>query len=379
MKLAYIVGSFPSPSETFIAREVSALRDRGVDVGVFPLWPAGDGGEPRPAPSRRSVGGQAAGMLDAAACLLRCLPGAGLRPMAQALRRVPRAVAIAAQVTAYGFERVHAQFGNVPSTVGWLAARRSGRPFSFAVHARDVFVEAQFLRRKARAADRIIACNTAAADRTAQLVDPSDREKIRLVPHGLPLDDWAFEERPNESRRPLVLGVGRLVEKKGFVHLVRAMARVRHAACWLVGDGPRRAELAGEIATLGLQDRVKLRGWLAPAAVREAYRRASLLGAPSVVATDGDMDGLPNVLLEAAAVGLPIVGTRVGGLGDLLVDGHTALVAEPGQPDDLAEKVQAALDDLAASRRRAQRARAEVEARFDQKRTISQLLDALPS
>ena len=108
-----------------------------------------------------------------------------------------------------------------------------------------------------------------------------------------------------------------------------------------------------------------------------AYEQASLLVAPSVVARDGDRDGLPNVVLEAAAIGVPIVATDAGGLGDLVRDGETGLVARPGDPADLAAKIAAALDDPDAAMARARQARAEVEQRFDAAAQTDKLMEAL--
>ena len=384
MRIAYVVGTYPSRSETFIAREIEALEARGIGVEVFPLWRGRD------APSVRPV--HRCGSVELRAQLawpmanvrwqlyfLARMPREGMAAL-RALFRLNTALGMARRMQALGIARVHAQFANAPSTAGWVAASLLGVPFSFAVHARDVFVEPQFLAAKARAADRIIACNSAAAARTRELVSPPDRQKVELVYHGLPLDEYLF--RPERAaRRPLLLGVGRFVEKKGLVHLVRAVSLLRQQGrdigCWLIGDGPRRKALEREIAALGLGDAVSLKGWMGPAELRAAYERASALVVPSIVARDGDMDGLPNVLLEAAATGLPIVATSVGGIGDFVQDRATGLVATPADPDDLATKIHSALSEPEAAMNRARNARAEVEARFRIDRCADALADAL--
>ena len=264
------------------------------------------------------------------------------------------------------------------SGLNGISHRLAKLPFSFAVHARDVFVEAEFFAAKARAADRIIACNSAAAKRAAELVREADREKIALVPHGLPLDRYPFRaEMPRGE--PLVLGVGRFVEKKGFAHLVEAVAllrrRGRGVRCRLIGDGPERESIERHIAQFGVGDAVELRGWLPHDGVIAAHADASALAAPSVVARDGDMDGLPNVVLEAAALGVPLVTTDVGGLPDLVRDGETGLVAKPGDAADLAARLDEALarPDTVLARR----AREAVEERFDEAKTTPQLMVAL--
>jgi len=388
MRLAYVVGAYPSRSETFIAREIEALEARGVRVDIFPLWrDRGLRDEPAPDPrvrrcTRWAIGQQCRHPLQAflwQCYFLACLPRERLRGL-RAFWNLGQAFEMAGRLEALKVDRVHAQFGSLPSTIGWVAASVAGVPFSFAVHARDVFVEAEFFAAKARAADRVVACNSAAARRAAELADPADREKIVLVPHGLPLDRYPFRDGA-PGGEPLVLGVGRLVEKKGFIFLVRAMARLRRempgARCWLIGDGPERAALSREIAALGLAGSVELKGWLPHEEVRAACERASTLVAPSVAARDGDRDGLPNVVLEAAALGVPIVATDVGGIGDLVRDGETGLLARPGEPDDLASKIQNTLTDARGATARARRAREEVEARFEQGRAAKRLLEAL--
>ena len=409
--LAYVVGRYPEPSETFIAREIEALEARGVKVWVFPLWHKG----PRPArhladfahdlfPPRheRPAPSASAGSSRVQVCerwpafqrcdrkreILRwqCYFLASLfrepRAAARALWYLSTTYSIMRRFEALGIERVHAQFGNLPSTVGWIAASLAKLPFSFAVHARDAFVEPHFLAAKARAADHIIACNSAVAARVGELAKPPDRAKIERVPHGLPLERYPFRAEP-AGGDPLILGVGRLVEKKGFLDLVRAVARLRErgerVACWLIGDGPEREALRRGIGELGLEGAVVLKGWMPHGEVMAAYERAAALVAPSIVARDGDRDGLPNVVVEAAAKGLPIVATNVGGLGDLVRDGETGLVAQPGNAEDLAERIHAVLKDAAGARTRAKRAREEVEARFDQAQCVARLLALLSS
>ncbi len=391
MKIAYVVGAFPSASETFIAREIAALEARGTEVHVFPLWrdPAAPPAEQAATPVHRCgwlcLGAQLRYLWPNAlwqCYLLGCLPREP-RGALRGLWHLGTALEMARRMRALGVERVVGHFANAPSTAAWIAASVAGLPLSLAVHARDVFVEPQLLRAKARDAEHVLACNSAVAERAAQLIDPADRPKLQLLHHGIPLDAYPLREPPPEpDEPPLLLGVGRLVEKKGFIHLARAVARVRERRaelrCWLVGDGPERGALAREIAALGLAGAVELMGWMTPGELKmTAYEQASLLVMPSVVARDGDMDGLPNVLLEAAAIGVPIVATDVGGIGDLVRDGETGLVARPGDPEDLAAKIEAALDDPDAAMARARKARAEVEQRFDAAQQIDKLVEAL--
>jgi glycosyltransferase involved in cell wall biosynthesis len=374
MRIACLTGSWPSPSETFIAREVEALRASGAEVEVFSLW----------GPERRLSWAGVLGQLrhPFANCrwqfrLLGTVRREG-RAALQAFWNLGAAFDLARRVEQHGLERVHAHFGNLPSTLGWVAAQVARVPFSFSVHARDVFVEPQFLAAKARAADHIVACNSAAAGRARRLIDPGDEPKISLIHHGLPLERFPFAARP-DTEQPEVLAVGRFVPKKGFHHLVQAVRilRVRGVpiTCHVVGDGPARQALESEAADLA--DAVTFPGWFLPDAVREACARATVVVVPSVVDPEGDMDGVPNVALEAAALGVPVVATDTGGLPDLVRHGDTGLVATAGDADALAACIEAVLDDPAAAAERARRARALVEAEFDAAQQAAKLATLL--
>ncbi len=389
MRIAYVVGSYPSQSETFVEREIGALAAHGITVEVFALWRSGH----KPAPAGRNRRVHRVSRLRvlrhflvgmARQCswrLMKVMLKEGWA-FSRALWQCLVPYELSERIEALGIDRVHAHFGNEPAFVGAGAASGAEprRPFTFSVHARDVFVEGKWMDYAASCAERIIACNSAAARRAAELVKEADRSKIVLVPHGLPLDRYAFRAEMPKGE-PLILGAGRFVEKKGFAHLVEAIVALRRRGrgvrCWLIGEGPGRQAIERQIARLAVGDAVELKGWLSQEDLMKAYGEAWALAAPCVVARDGDMDGLPNVVLEAAALGVPLVTTDVGGLPDLVRDGETGLVARPGDAADLAAKLEAILVDPATAVARARRAREAVEARHDEAKTITQLLAAL--
>ncbi len=389
MRIAYIVGAYPAQSETFIEREIEALEARGVTVEVFALWRTRQKHTPAPGVRRvhrvsrlRVLRHFLVGMARQCSWkLMKVMLNEGWR-FSRALWECLVPYELSGQIEALGIDRVHAHFGNEPAFVAAGAAfgAEPRRPFTFSVHARDVFVEGKWMDYSASRAERIIACNSAAAKRAAELVREADRPKIVLVPHGLPLERYPFRAKMPKGE-PLILGVGRFVEKKGFANLVYAVAAVRkkgrRVRCWLVGDGPERGALQRQVTQLSVGDAVEIKGWMPQEELAEAYEQAAALAAPSVVARDGDMDGLPNVVVEAAALGVPLVTTGVGGLPDLVRDGETGLVAKPGDADDLAERIEALLDDPAGALSRARRAREAVEARHDEAKTVPQLIAAL--
>jgi len=376
MRIACVTGTWPCLSETFIAREVDALRALGAEVEVFSLW----------GPERKlswvGMKGQLRHPLANAAWQCRLLAAWRRegRAALQAFWRLGVAFDLAREVELRGLERVHAQFGSLPSTLGWVAAKVARVPFSFAVHARDVFVEPQFLAAKARDADRILACNSAAAERLRSQIGAEDASKLTLLPHGLPLEDYPFSERPERPGREIV-AVGRCVPKKGLHVLLQAIRALRRrgvsVTCRIIGDGPERPVLEAAAADLG--NAVAFAGWQEPPAVRQALRRAAVLAVPSVVDAEGDMDGLPNVALEGAALGVPLVATDAGALADLVRHGETGLMAPADDSDALAACIEAVLSDPARAAERAHRARTVVESDFDAVRQAAKLAQILGS
>jgi glycosyltransferase involved in cell wall biosynthesis len=188
--------------------------------------------------------------------------------------------------------------------------------------------------------------------------------KLRTLPIGVDLKLFAPDPLRSRSRDPIVLFVGRLVEKKGCAHLIRAMAAVleRHPAARLliVGDGPlldplREQASAAPITFLGTQP---------PGVVRDLMHRASVLAFPSVVASTGDTEGLPIVLCEAQAIGLPIAAFEGPGVEEAVARDETALLAPSGDDRALANAISAILSDADLAVRLAAAGRRRAETRF---------------
>lgn len=205
--------------------------------------------------------------------------------------------------------------------------------------------------------------------------------KLHTNHHGVP---WS--ERPADVDRSApgpatVLAVARLVPKKGLDHLVRAMADVvrKGIPCRLViaGDGPQRRQLAELAERLGVAGCVRFTGWQDQAGVGRLLRSATILAVPSVIAADGDRDGIPNVILEAFAAGVPVVATRLPGIGEAIEHDTTGVLVEPGNADGLARAIESLLADEALRHRLATAAWEAGRARFDlcvNARGISELL-----
>ncbi|MBW3636749.1 MAG: glycosyltransferase [Armatimonadetes bacterium] len=296
MKIAYLFETFPSPTETFLAREVEALRKLGWEIEIWAMQ-AGDGAHAIPSPSR-------------------ALKLAGRQKFLAA-----QAALLAPQLRAQNISHLHAAWANHIADLAHLAAQKAERSWSFAAHARDLWVEGGDLELKLASAKFGAVCTRAGEEELRKY-----GENVVYAPHGLPLDKFPFQPWQKE-RRLRVLGVGRLVEKKGWMDLVAAVGIAQRygtaVSAQIIGEGPLRGLLERQIAGQGLGASIQLRGALPEDEVVAAMQEANCFVLPSRRASDGDRDGLPNVLLEAAALGLPLVTSDSEGARDF-VDEDTA-------------------------------------------------------
>jgi glycosyltransferase involved in cell wall biosynthesis len=376
VKIGYVVGSYPNRSERFIEREIRALREMGAEIRIHPIA-CGEGFV-----CPWCVLGRHAwlSVLPSTWRGVRRFPFgslAGLRWRAwkEFPGGVSRASRIAREMAAEGVEHVHAHFAGKPAAVGMMAAAMLGVPFSLSAHARDVFAEATALRHKVRMTEWTAVCSRAALKHLTDRTPRDLHARLHLVRHGLDLSDYPFRGtwRPHEPVR--LLAAGRFVEKKGLRYLVDAMAGLRDCVLDLAGAGPLGRDLRQQVERLGLGERVRFLGWLDPAAVRKKMAESDLLVVPSVVAKDGDRDGVPNVLLEAGALGLPVVACDAGGIDEFVLNDETGRLMAPREAGRIAGAVRSAVATPAVTEQFAAAARKKVENEYDLRENARLLMD----
>lgn len=388
-RLAYVVSRFPTTTETFVVREMDAMARRGFDIDVYPLVDA------RPAvanaasigwlPRMRPLPWVSPGVLAAVLRHVRRHPvtvARGLARMtwghraspaflARALLLAPKAVAWGEDMRRRGVRHVHAHFATHSALAAMIAARVAGVPFSFQVHAHDLYVDRTFLREKIRAASFV---TTISEYNRRWLVHlgPEAAARIHVVRCGpalrpaSPVRGGAGVAVPSG---PHVVSVAQLKPYKGIRHLVAAAGALRPRLPGLqvtiVGDGPERPALEARRAALGLGDVVRMTGALPAEAVTDVLARADVFAAPSVVQPSGKMDGIPVALMEAMAAGVPVVASDLSGIPELVRDGDTGLLVPPGDERALAAAVERLWTEPGLGRRLAAAARAAVLADYD--------------
>lgn len=404
MSVAYLVSRFPHVSETFIVRELDAVARDGLDVEIRSLFPPVSDvvhplAEPWTARLRRPSWAEGA---RAAAWWLRRRPlrvagvvgavvaGYAREPalLARALAVVPLALAHARELSGSGVRHVHAHYATYPALAAWIVRRTAGIPYSFTAHAHDLYVAQPMLARKTRDAAFVAAIS----EFNRRYLEPyRGGTAVEVVHCGVDVGRIAFAERalPASGDPVRALCVASLQEYKGHMVLLEALAstpELDRVRLDLVGEGELRPALEAQARALGLADRVTFHGAQPEEAVADLLARADLFVLPSVVARDGQMEGIPVALMEALAHGLPVVTTRLSGIPELVRDGETGLLAEPGDPASLARALAAVLADPDAAAERARAGRALVEREFDLtasarelSRLLRQTLAAAPS
>ena len=278
---------------------------------------------------------------------------------------------------------IHAHFCHGATTVAWLVSLITGLPFSFTAHAKDIYCEslnpAGLLRRKMRAARFVITCTDANREHLLKVEPTAD---VRCIYHGLNAEfvDLLADSAnaPEKKGRLRALGVGRLVPKKGFDVLVEASSILKSRGLnfetVIVGEhGEHESELRNQIAARGLKDNIRFTGPLEQARLYSEYQNADIFCLPCRVLENGDRDGLPNVLMEAMACGLPVITTPVSGIPEIIKDGHNGALVPPNDAEALANAIQRISSDRLLARNLGRAGRLTVLERFDGNSTALEL------
>jgi glycosyltransferase involved in cell wall biosynthesis len=393
--IALLLKTYPKLSETFVLNEIRGLERRGYALRIYALAaPEDDESRAAARDVRAPVAYLPATARDALRVIgahIACLctrPAAWATTLARALRRHERcglvdflrAAWLARALEREGATHLHTHFASEPAGVAELAARLAGLPFSISAHAKDIWLSSvESLRRKLGAASFTVTCTE---HNRAHLAAIAPDARILRMYHGVELHRLQPPPaRPSGGETPLILSVGRLRPKKGLLTLVDACAHL-HAAgvelhCEIVGYGPEQERLEAAIAAYGLRDVVVLTGRLAHDEVLRRYARADVFVLPCTVLADGDRDGIPNVLLEAMAMALPVISTNVSGIPELIDDGRNGVLVEPDDARALAGAIAGLLVDDAERMRLGAAARATVAMHFTE-RNLDTLCRLLP-
>lgn len=353
----YVLKRYPRLSETFVVRELAALEALGEQLLIDALLPPEDG------PRHPEVDGVAASVrylprhprlrrravASAHWSLLRRAPRRWLREAVAARRlglwrRFLQAGLTAERAHRDGVVHLHAHFATAAAEVAGIAGRLSDLPVTVTAHAKDIFHEDNAPALSRRLGD-LAGVVTISEHNASHLAAVLPRTPIHHIPNGVAVPDTI----PGPAADGSVLCIARLIEKKGVDTLIRALPLVHRkfpeARVEIVGTGPLRSELERLASDLELDGRVSFAGARSFPEVEHCYRRAAMVVLPCRVATDGDRDGVPTVLLEAMARGLPVISTPVAGIPEVVLHEETGLLVPEGDSRALADAIERLLAD----------------------------------
>jgi colanic acid/amylovoran biosynthesis glycosyltransferase len=377
IRLAYLTGQYPRATDTFIQREVETLRSLGYHVQTFAV---------RKPPESENVGAETAAERKSTIYLLppanllkahllqllssprryfsaimlaakNCPPGA--KALVLQMAYFAEAAILAQHMKVHSLSHLHNHFSDSSCSVAAIAAEIGGFTFSFTMHGPGEFYEPKlwWIGEKVRRA-LFVNCISHFCRSQAMVFTPIDCwEKLRIIHCGVDPDLFEVKKHAGSGRR--LLFVGRLAAVKGLPILLEAVAKVDGAILDIAGDGPDRNLLEEKARSLGLSHRVTFLGYQSQAQVRARLKQADVFVLSSFA------EGVPVVLMEAMAAGIPVVATRVAGIPELVHDEESGLLVSPGDPDATANAVRRLLGDADLRNLMAETARKVIEREFD--------------
>jgi glycosyltransferase involved in cell wall biosynthesis len=433
-KIGYILKGYPRTSETFITNEIRLLEKMGVKLAIFsikklegqknhamvkdikaPVTYLPQADPLSEARFRRWLIDNVPKFSASHALLFKKKPLAYLKVFLEclvmsiqyrnSLFELPREVFFKEFLQA-GFianvalqsgqiQHLHAHFCHGATTIAMFASRMTGIPFSFTAHAKDIYLKelnpGKLLQKKMRRAEFLVTC-TGANEEHLQRLAPKGT-KIHKIYHGLDTGlffktDMSAPKKAapkiKDEEVPVVLSVGRLVEKKGFDYLIKACAilkeRGRRFHCQIVGGGDEYTEtLVRLIKDLGLENKISLRGAVTQEELRDIYKQATLFALPCLVVDNGDRDGIPNVLVEAMAMQVPVVSTDISGIPELIDNNVNGLLVPEKNALAMADAIEKLLLNPELRQQIGAAGRARVCKDFDSQITTLDLKDLFVS
>lgn len=394
--LAYIIGTYPGLTTTFIDREIRALLSMGVQVRVVSIR------KPHtilaqtqeqlqsitsyllPASWRRFITGHLRFSLKKPVVyfetLINLLRGhhPDLTARLKSILHFAEGVYAAELIREHHCDHIHAHFVDRASTAALVASKLLNVPYSVTAHANDIYVRPELLDLKFAQASFVSTCtgyNRQHLEKEYKL-----NGKLHCFYHGLELEDYQ-PDLNTSTKTSVITSVGQLKEKKGFSYLIQACQTLRDKGytfhCQIIGDGPLRSTLEQQIHDLALEPYVTLRGALPHESVIHQLKSSSMFVLPCITGSDGDRDGIPNAILEAMAMQLPIVSTLHSGIPEVVTDGFNGLLVPLADSKSLADAMARLLDQPELCRQMGERGRQVVTEKFDAKQNATRLLQQM--
>ncbi len=396
-KTAYILLWFPKPSETFIFTEVVNLRKLGLPLKVYTLYGQLDHGlspamrstqveVERLGPSSwnrilKSLRYWKARNPEATSWLFRNVPLRRWRSIEVGGENIWAFIAgfyLAKRFEEDKIQFIHAPWANGPATAAWVASKLTGIPFSFTGRAVDIYPPDGALEEKIRDSVLVRTNTRANVGYLQKFTSTTDADKINLTYNGYPLAE--YRTAPVTMKSPYkILAIGRFAGFKGYDILLHSARILKDSGVdfqvTIAGSGIRGVWLKTLCQRLGLNRTVSFPGYVTHDKVSDLYYQSDMFVMPSIIHRTGERDGIPNVIMEALLHKLPVIATGVSGIGEVIIDGETGLLIEPGNPEALAKAIIIMTKDREAALKMAARGHDRVLRQFDPQTNHANVLE----
>ncbi len=379
-KIAYVLAEFPSFTETFVAKEILYINE-SFPLYIFVLK---KGECPIEEHVQKTLKNNIIYVPSWTSWkILPFVPRAitsptvwrnaryGLKEVIHQMKAFLVSFYITQQAKLLRIQHIHAHFANYPTEIAILVSRFSGIPYSFTAHANDIYVDSNKLPEKIKHAAFVTTCTKYNKNWLDALVIFEGKHKIHLIYHGVDLDNWQYRQ-PCTLKFPTdILAIGRLIEKKGFIFLLEAVkiliekgipVRLR-----MVGKGKDEQKLKRYCQRHKLEEIVTFLGWQNADQIKHLYACSDIFVLPSIISVDGDRDGIPNVVLEAMATGVPVISTPISGIPEVIQHEHNGLLIPEKDSIRLAQAISTLINNHALRTTYAENARYFVEEHFDRR------------
>ena len=397
--LVYIIGTYPGLTTTFIDREIRALRQQGVQVRVISIRKphtilSFDQDELRkitsyliPVPwikfaaTHLRFAFQKPGIYFGTLLELVRSPHPDFMTRLKTILHFAEGVHAAGLISEHPCDHLHAHFVDRASIVALVASRLLNLPYSVTAHANDIYINPILLPLKLLQASFVATCTDYNRQHLEEIVHLNG--KLHCLYHGLDLKSYLPLPSTDHSMEtiPTITSVGQLKEKKGFQYLLQAcqilISKNYIFTCQIIGEGNLRLELERQIHEFSLENFVTLRGALPHESVIQEYQHSTMFVLPCITGSDGDRDGIPNVILEAMAMQLPVISTQHSGIPEVIKSGVNGLLVPPADAQSLANAIATLIDDPFLRIQLGRRGRQTVTRQFNAMQNAGRLLDEM--
>lgn len=401
--IAYILRKFPTFSQTFVQREVNSLIEAGYDVKIYSLYSKSyDESEENVENPKwkgkceyynyiskdiakttiKSFLKYRTNLILETYKLLKLKKRKNLKEIISLLKYIPKTLKIIEDIESQEINHIHAHWANKPTSLTYFIKNLTNINYSFTAHAYDIYSKGanteKSLNQKIKQSTHVVTC-TNYNKKYLENISPEEKQKIYLNYHGL--KPKKYQNKREKTQKTYAVAGGRLVEKKGLKYLIKALAKIKkeenqEIPIKIFGDGNQREKLE-KLKQENNLNKIEFKGKIPHEEVIKIFSEAQFFIAPSIIAKNGDRDGIPNVILEAYATKTPTIASKISGIPEIVKNNKTGWLTPPKNTEKLKNKILTAWNNPEKCHKYGEKGEKKVEKSFDSNKNIQEFVKIL--